>query len=384
MKILHTSDWHLGKSIHGQSLDADQEHAVLAIERELSKGYKALLIAGDVFDRAVPPTSAMELLSGFLERVSSRGTQVIIIPGNHDNPERLDFASGIIGKQGVHLRCKYESCFEPMVLEENGEKVQVFALPFVEDAVVRERFPDAELPDHASAVGHLISRMKEAMVPGVPSILVAHEYTGRDVVSSDSERELLVGNHGRVPTELFSGFSYVALGHLHGPQTASRENNAVYSGSILQYSFSEHAHEKGMVSLTVKDGQVSSDKVRIEPLKKMTCIEDSLDNILSDTKYILFSEDYISVSLTDTGQLFDIQTRLRQRFSNLLEVKMPHLMKDRADPGSVLKAMDSPRELFSLFLDRFGWDDPLKRERAMELFEDARARTERSFRRGSE
>ncbi len=380
MKILHTSDWHLGKTVHGQSLDVDQEHAVLAVERELSEGYKAILIAGDVFDRAVPPTSAVELLSGFLERVSSLGIEVIIIPGNHDSPERLDFISGIVRKQGLHLRCRYEQCLEPVLIGDGDEKVQVFTLPFVEEAVVKELFPEAGLTDHISAVNFLISKMKKASNRGVPSILVAHEYTGSDVVSSESERELLVGDQGRVPSALFSGFDYVALGHLHGPQTASIEGNAVYSGSILQYSFSESSHEKGAMSLIVEDGKIEVHKVKIRPLRRMTVLNDTLDNLLTFSGYEGFKDDYVCLSITGSGHHYEVQSKLRERFPHLLEIKMPDLTGGPTDRSAVRRALDSPRELFSLFLDRFGWDDPVKRARAMELFEEARGRTERSLR----
>jgi len=124
LRLLHTSDWHLGKTVHGQSLERDQEHAVASIEKELEKGYRCLIVAGDVFDRAIPPTTALEVLSGFLERVSSRGIEVVIIPGNHDSPERLDFASGLLRPSGVHIRCRYEDCAVPIVIEDGREKVK--------------------------------------------------------------------------------------------------------------------------------------------------------------------------------------------------------------------------------------------------------------------
>jgi exonuclease SbcD len=383
MRIMHTSDWHLGKSIHGVNLDSDQRHAVDLITKELlDGGYRAVIIAGDIFDRSIPPTSAIEMLSGFLDRVSAKGIDIVIVPGNHDNPERLNFASEIMEHHNVHLRCRYEGCDEPILIEGYGEKVQIFCLPFVEDAELKALYPEQGIMDHSSAVDLLVSMMRGKMAKGVPSILVAHEYTGRDVVSSESERELLLGDQGRVPSEIFSGFDYVALGHLHGPQTASAEHNACYSGSILQYSFTECDHEKGVISISVEGGKLSWEKVPIRPLKRMVLIEDSLDNILEDPKYDVHMHDYVGVRLTHTGPRFDIQTKLRERFPNLMDTSIVQLAREGPDAEQVLKAIDSPKELFSLFLDKFGWDEMDRREKALSYFEEARKKAEHSFRRG--
>jgi exonuclease SbcD len=386
MRIMHTSDWHLGKSIHGVNLDSDQEHVIEVIERELvDGGYSAVLIAGDIFDRALPPTPAMELLSGFLERTSARAIQVVMVPGNHDSPERLDFASGILKQCRVHLRCRYEDSDEPILISDGEDKVQVFCLPFVEEAEVKALFPEEGIQGHEEAVSFLVERMRERMTEGIPSILVAHEYTGRDVVSSESERELLLGNQGRIPSEVFSGFDYVALGHLHGPQTASKENKAIYSGSILQYSFSEWEHEKGIVRIEIEGGELRSESVRIHPRRRLVLIEDTLENILTDRRYDEFRDHYVGVRLTDTGPKFDIQVRLRERFPLLMDTVI--VRKEQGEGPSAEKiraAIDSPKELFSLFLDKFGWTDPEKRERASWFFDDARKRADHSFRRGSE
>jgi exonuclease SbcD len=306
----------------------------------------------------------------------------MMIPGNHDNPDRLDFLSGMVSKQGVHIRCRYDVCDVPLVIEDGEDRVQVFCLPFVDDAEVKALHPDQGIQDHSSATYSLLSRIRERMVEGVPSILVAHEYTGRDVITSESERELLLGDQGRLPSDLFSGFDYVALGHLHGPQTASAEHNAVYSGSILQYSFSEWRHEKGYMSIEVKGGRISWQKVNIQPLRKMVLIEDTLDNVLHDPSYDIHRNDYVGVRLTQTGPRFDIQTKLRERFQNLLETTIVQQTPEGPSSEQVRQAMDSPRELFMLFLDKFGWVDPDRRDRALELFDAAWANSERSYRRG--
>ena len=383
MRLLHVSDLHLGKSIHGQDLEADQRHALSQIEEEAKRGCGALLMAGDIFDRAIPPTYAIEMLSGFIERVSDAGVEIVMIPGNHDSPERLGFASGILSGKGVHIRSYYDDCGSPIVIEDGDERVQIFALPFVEEAVVREVFPEAGIDDHASAVGFLVDRMRDGIVDGIPSVLVAHEYTGRDVTRSESERELLLGNQGRVPSEMFKGFDYVALGHLHGPQAASKEMNAHYSGSIIQYSFSECDHEKGIISIRVRGGKLEWNKVKISPLRRMTVIQDSLENIISGARSAS-CEDYVSVRLTDTKAYYDIHGRLRERFPYLLEVQMPNLIAHRPENESVRRALDQPRDLFSLFLDYFSWEDGTRRSNAEGLFEEALKKADRRSGRGEE
>jgi exonuclease SbcD len=154
----------------------------------------------------------------------------------------------------------------------------------------------------------------------------------------------------------------------------------MYSGSILQYSFSESGHEKGAMSLLVQGDRIVAQKVIIPPLRRMTVINDTLDNLLSSPDYERYRDDYVCLSIAGHGHHYEAQSKLRERYPHLLEVKMPELSGGSSDPSVVRRALDSPKELFSLFLDRFGWKDPEDRARGIELFEEARRRTERTHR----
>jgi exonuclease SbcD len=282
LKILHTSDWHLGKTIHGQDLTQDQIFVLDQIEKEVGKGYSALIIAGDIYDRSVPPSQTVEILGSFIDRITENGIEVVMIPGNHDSPSRLDFASGVLRRSGMHVRCRTEETSRPILIRgKNNETVQIFALPFVEESQVRTDHPESGVRTHEDAVRYLISGMHENKIPDIPSILVAHEYTGRGLIRSDSERELLLGNQGLVDAEIFAGFDYVALGHLHRPQCASGSANAYYSGSIMPYSFSEADHRKLMYSLRISEGRIEKSDVEIKLLKKFSVLEGRMEDLVT-------------------------------------------------------------------------------------------------------
>ncbi|MFO8051888.1 MAG: exonuclease subunit SbcD, partial [Thermoplasmatota archaeon] len=218
MRLLHTSDWHLGKSIHGQNLLEDQKKLLEDLVNELSNGYDGLLISGDIYDRSIPPSDAVSLFSDFIESMVDSGITTVIIPGNHDSPSRLDFASGVLERSGIHFRCRYDRITDPIIIEDDeGGVVEVFALPFVDEVEVRTLFPDEGIRTHQEATGFLLEMVRERVDPSIPSILMAHAYTGREVMRSDSERELLVGGQGLVDPDMFRGFDHVALGHLHRP-----------------------------------------------------------------------------------------------------------------------------------------------------------------------
>ncbi len=374
MKILHTSDWHLGKSIHGQDLLEDQRYAIRSIEKELENGYDAVLIAGDVYDRAVPPSESIQIFSGFIEKMVEQQITVIVIPGNHDSPSRLDFASGILEKNGIHFRCRYERITEPVIVtDDEGNKVQVFALPFVDEVLVKELYPDEGIRTHQEATGFLLDRIREARDDSLPSILMAHAYTGREPLRSDSERELLVGNQGLVDIDVFRGFDHVALGHLHRPQVSSRTHNVHYSGSLMTYSFSETGHLKSSIVLELSNGRLESSEFEHVPLRKFSKVSGNLGDLLDSPDLEIYRSHYLSVILTDTGYLIDTHRKLREKYPYLLEIDQPALHRELDKMCTITREQaDDPRQLFSLFLDRFQWEDGEERDTAIELFEEVR------------
>ena len=259
MRLLHTSDWHLGRSLHRADLRAAQS-AFLDHLVEVARAEKvdAVLVAGDVYDRAVPPVDAVELCEDALLRLHDTGASIVLISGNHDSARRLGFGGGLLEKAGVHLRTRPGALARPVVLEDAHGPVAVYGVPYLEPDAVRGELPpppaartrpqataDEDLPrGHAGVLGHAVACIRaDADARGIERrVVMAHGWvTGG--AASESERDITVGGVGQVPAELFGGFGYVALGHLHGQQTVAPHLR--YSGSPLPYSFSEASHRKG-------------------------------------------------------------------------------------------------------------------------------------------
>ena len=374
MKILHTSDWHLGCTLHGRLLIDDQRDALAQIRAELQQGYSAILIAGDVYDRAIPPPEAIALLSEFLEDMSRQGIAVVLIPGNHDSPSRMAFADGILESSGIHFRCDYRRLNEPVTLQDSsGAELDVFALPFVETPLVRESLANEAIADHQEATAAALCEIRKGQRSGIPSVLMAHAYVGKDSQRTESERELFVGGSGIVSPDTFDGFDYTALGHLHRPQALGGQP-VRYAGSIFAYSFSEVDHTKQAVCIEVAgSGALRISPVNLKPKHTLTVIEDSFEAILDGAKYDACIDHYVSVRLTDDKFLLNTYARLKERLPFLLELRQAALeassgahVQDRRRPET-----DSPSNVFDLFLDYFGWNDAAVRSRAKRLLEGA-------------
>ena len=245
MRILHTSDWHLGRQFHGQSLLAHQaaflDHLVAAIdEHEVD----LVVVAGDVFDRALPPVDAVALADDAFARLAGTRARVVVSSGNHDSATRLGLNSRLIDAAGFHLRTDPDRVAEPVVVPDQHGAVAVYAVPYLEPDLLRHRW---ELParSHVAALGEAVRRIRADLATrpvGTRAVVVAHAFVAGGA-SSDSERDIAVGGVSLVPLDLFDGFDYVALGHLHGRAVLS--DSVRYSGSPLAYSFSEADHLKG-------------------------------------------------------------------------------------------------------------------------------------------
>jgi DNA repair protein SbcD/Mre11 len=375
MRILHSSDWHLGRVLHGQSLLEDQEHALDQILDHLIRdGYDALIVAGDVYDRAVPPPDAVSLLGSFLQRLAEADIQAIIIAGNHDSATRLGFADGIMDRAGIHIRSDYTRLSEPVTLVDgNGVEVDVFALPFVEVALLREALDlgQDDVRTTSEAVAGALDSMREVRREDVPTILVSHEFVGSGAITSDSERVFIGGAHV-LDESLYQGFDYVALGHLHRPQSVGAEM-VRYSGSLLGYSFSEAEHKKGAVSLTFPAGQQEPtvERVGFTPLRPLSVLKDSFDALRDDSRYDVYRDHYVSAQLTDEGSHLNLHATLRARFPLLLEVRQLGLEERRlADINAPASNSLAPTALFKEFIKLFGWDGE-DESWATSTFEDA-------------
>jgi DNA repair protein SbcD/Mre11 len=380
IRLLHTSDWHLGRAFHGYSLEEDQRYALNQILTELEHDYHALMISGDIYDRAVPSVEAVNLFSDFLINVRARNIACVIIPGNHDSAERMGFAATILDTSGIHFRCDYTRLAESITLKgAEGEELDIFALPFIETALVRQAFRDDTITTHELATQKTVACMRGAKRAGVPAVLIAHAFVGKGSLTSESERVFL-GGADRVPADIFFGFDYVALGHLHRPQKVECESIR-YSGSLLPYSFSEAGIAKEMVRIDITKGlEPQLTAIPITPLHQISIIEDSFNEALDNSEYHARTKDFVSIRLTDDAYHVDTYHRLKQRFPLLCELRQLALENKPNAPSSTNQPNpeDSPSNIIDLFLDHFGWSDPNDKASAKEIltksYRDAESR----------
>ena len=365
MRLLHSADWHLGRLFHGVSLVDDQAHlldgfARLAAEAKID----AVLIAGDVYDRAVPPPDAVTLFDEFLAKVAGElRIPTVVIAGNHDSADRLGFGARLLAHGGLHVRGRLEATPSAIELSDEYGPVDIHAIPFVDPPYARVALEDAELKDHDACNAAILDRARAGFSPGRRQVCVAHAFVAgasigasmdasMDVEESDSERPLMVGGGGRVDASRFAGFDYVALGHLHRPQQVGSERIR-YSGSLMPYSFGESKHVKSVsvIELDAKGG-VEIEEISLDARRSVRVIEGKLDALLATPPEHVALEDYLLVRLTDEGALFHPMARLRERYPNVLQIERPAL--ERVASGTVAAADSlAPRLPEDLFEDFF-------------------------------
>ena len=286
IKFLHTADLHLGKSFHEHSLIEDQAHMLKALSSLLAdRSYNALVVSGDVFDRSIPSPEAVELFSGFLGGLKSARPDlaILIIPGNHDSPVRLGYGKELFSGLGVHIAEDPERAFDPVIVRAGEESCACFLLPFLyPGSLVPAPGTEADLaqaaPVEKAAVRLEAARQKAAGEGAGSSLLAAHLFCAGGK-SSDSERTFL-GQAEQADPGLFSGFDYVALGHLHRPQKAGK--NAWYSGSPLAYSFDEADHQKCFLSVEIVPGRCTVKVLPFSPLRPLRRLSGPFENFLKD------------------------------------------------------------------------------------------------------
>jgi DNA repair protein SbcD/Mre11 len=326
MKILHTSDWHIGRQFHNVSLLEDQAFVleqILEIIRD--QQVEVVLIAGDIYDRSVPPAGAVSLLDNILTRIcSDLKVPVIMIAGNHDGPERLSFGSRQLSGAGLYVTGSLGESFEPVILEDQAGKIAFYSIPYTDPATVSNKYK-LELKTHDEAMAFLISQIMEKHDPKLRSVVLSHLFL-QGGESSESERPLSLGGLDKVSTGHFKPFNYAALGHLHGPQQAGAEHIR-YSGSLLKYSFSEEKHKKSVSIVELDEkGNCSVEQIPLHPRRDMRILEGALDDILDQGKNDPKKEDYLLVRLTDTHAILDIMNKLREVYPNVLHLERPGLM----------------------------------------------------------
>lgn len=328
MRILHTADWHLGKILHGASLIDDQAH-ILARIVEIAREQKpdVIIIAGDLYDRAVPPADAVTLLSKTLaELAADPGVPILAVAGNHDSAERLAFGSELLARANVHLVGRFDPAHSaPITLDSKHGRVQFFLLPFLFPPEVREALGDPEIVSHDQATRAALESLRPHFDASARQVLVAHAFIAGGI-ESESERPISVGGSGTVPAAVFQDFHYIALGHLHAPHHVEM-HKVRYAGSPLKYSFSEVRHNKSVTLVDLRaDGELHHlEEIPLTPLRDLRKIEGSLEQILQSKPDPRHRDDYLLVELADTGALLDPMGRLRDIFPNVLLIERPAL-----------------------------------------------------------
>lgn len=352
MRFLHTADWHLGRQFHNFSLIEDQRHALAQLVAAVADSEaQALVIAGDVFDRAVPSPEAVALLDECLaELVLDLHIPVVMIAGNHDSGRRLGFAAGLLARAGLHVFGQCQPTPSAVVLRDSHGPVHFVGLPYADPAQVREASGDASLQGHQQAMAWQ-TQLAAARVPADErSVCVAHCFvTGG--AESESERPLSVGGAAAVSAECFAGFSYTALGHLHRPQAIGERIH--YAGSLLKYSFSEIPHLKSvnLVELDAR-GAASVERLPLAPRRDLRLVEGTLAALLEGPAPGECPEDFLLVRLSDPGALLDPMGRLREIYPHVLHIERPALMRAAGNALQVRQHAGGERELFAAFFEQ--------------------------------
>ena len=318
MKIIHLSDLHLGKRLNEYSLIEDQafilEECLRIVQEEKPD---AVILAGDIYDKSVPPAEAVMLFDGFLVRLAASGARVFVISGNHDSPERLAFGGRLVNASGVFLAPVYDGKVEPVRLTDAWGPVNFYMLPFLKPAHVRRWFPDREIGSYTDAVRTAVEEMH--MDRRERNVLITHQFvTG--AARSESE-EVSVGGADNVDAEVFDGIDYVALGHIHGPQNIGGERIR-YCGTPLKYSFSEAKHVKSLTVAELREkGEVRIRTVPLVPLRDLRELKGSYMELTARSFYAgTATGDYLHITLTDEEDIPDAVSKLRIIYPNLMKL----------------------------------------------------------------
>lgn len=355
MKLIHLSDFHLGKRVNGFSMIEDQKHILREIlsiiEREAAD---CVVIAGDIYDKSIPSAEAVELFDDFLVRLANsdgKKLQVFVISGNHDSPERLAFGNRLMDGSGIHLSPVYKGTVTPFSLYDEYGKVDIYMLPFVKPAHVRSFYPDDEINSYTDALRVAISKMN--IDTSNRNILITHQFvTGAE--RSDSE-DISIGGSDNVSATVFDKFDYVALGHIHGPQNVGSKKIR-YCGTPLKYSFSEAEQKKSVtvVELGAK-GNLVLRTVPLTPKRDMAEIKGTYAGLMCKKFYegTSYQNDYMHITLTDEEDMPDVIGKLRTVYNNLmkLDYENERTRYSAEVDGANGVEKKSPFELFSEFYE---------------------------------
>ena len=350
MKIMHLSDLHIGKKVNEYSMLQDQIYILKEILRIIdNEKVETVIIAGDVYDRSLPPNEALELFDEFLYQLSSRNVNVFVISGNHDSPERISYGGRMMTENKIFLSPVYDGNVKPTTLNDDYGEVNFYLLPFIRPADIRRYFPDENIENYTDAVKVAIDNMNVDF--SERNILVTHQFvTGAEL--SESE-DIIVGGTDNVSGEVFDGFDYVALGHIHREQTVGKDNIR-YCGTPLKYSFSEAKHIKSVTILDFKDKEnIEYSKIPLTPLRDMREIRGTYDELTLKSNYENTNvDDYLHITLTDEEDIPDAIGKLRSIYPNIMKLDYDNLRTRGSGIVDAIENIES-KSPFELFADLF-------------------------------
>lgn len=355
MKLIHMSDLHIGKRVNGFSMVEDQRYILGEILR-LTKEEKpdAAVIAGDVYDKSVPPAEAVELLDDFLYGLAELMPHIFIISGNHDSPERLAFGSRLMTGSGIHLSPVFDGKVTPVTLSDSYGDVDVFMLPFIKPAHARRAFPEREedIATYTDAVKAAIDNMD--IDDSRRNVLITHQFVTGAVRSDSEEMTISAGGIDNVDADVMEAFDYVALGHIHGPQSMTQRIR--YCGTPLKYSFSEAKHEKSLTVAELREkGDLTIRTLPLVPLRDMAELRGSYSQLTDRSFYdgTSYRDDYVHITLTDEEDVPEALARLRVIYGNLMKLDYDNsrTRNEARVEGAPQSAEKQPLELFADFYE---------------------------------
>ncbi len=365
MRILHTSDWHLGRSFHREGMLTHQAaYLDHLLEVVASEQVDLVVVSGDIYDRALPPVDAVRLADDALVRLAHSRATVVLTSGNHDSAQRLGFSARLISAAGVHLRTDVGAVGTPVLLDDAHGTVAIHGIPYLDPHAVADPW-SLEERSHEAALTEAMRRVRADLAarPGTRSVVLAHAFVA-GAAPSDSERDITVGGVARVPVSVFDDVDYVALGHLHGPHVLRDEIR--YSGSPLAYSFSEAAHRKGawLVDLDAA-GAVSAEFIEAPVPRPLARLRGTLDELLADPTLSGHEASWVEATLTDQARPVEAMERLRRRFPHTLVLSFASTRIAVGAPGAAQTHARRDHDIVREFVTELRGSEPTAVELAV-------------------
>lgn len=347
MRFLHTADWHIGKKLHGYDLIPEQEEAYQQIKQiALAEKVDAVVIAGDLYDRALPSEPAVTALTQMLVDLNRQESlPLLAISGNHDSAVRLGYGQEWFSSTDFYLRTRLADALTPIEVADT----QFFLLPYFEPVQARQFFEDDQIKTVNDAMTKLVAAMQKKFAPDKKHVLIAHFFAAGSQ-HTDSETLVQVGGLNAVPVDLLAPFDYVALGHLHRKEALQNEATVKYSGSPLKFSTSEAADTKGVWIVDTATTPVTVTFKPLRPWHDLVVLEDSFDNLMDrDHDYPVTSEDFVAINLTDTTPITNVMQRLKTRFPRVIELNRVNQLDVTPEVLDVKQVQQDPLTLLGDF-----------------------------------